>query len=88
MKIGQNVKLPPDIVAQAVKDLMKESNSKTDTARVSIPLKSSFCENNIIAVRPGKKYFRRGYRHGSQKAYSRAGFGSGFGLVGYTRKRK
>jgi len=42
MKIGQNVKLPPDMVAQAVKDLMKESNSKTDTARVSIPLKSSF----------------------------------------------
>src|SRR3990167_6176 len=42
MKIGQNVKLSPDTVAQAVKDLMKESNSKTGTARVSIPLKSSF----------------------------------------------
>jgi len=42
MKIGQNVKLPPDDVAQAIKDLMKESNSKTDRARVSIPLKSSF----------------------------------------------
>src|SRR3989338_2446302 len=42
MKIGQNVKLSPDDTAQAVKDLMKESNSQTDTARVSIPLKSSF----------------------------------------------
>ena len=42
MKIYQNVKLSPDIVAQAIKDLMKESNSQTDTTRVSIPLKSSF----------------------------------------------
>ena len=42
MKIGQNVKLPPDMIAQAVKDLMKESNSKIGITRVSIPLKSSF----------------------------------------------
>src|SRR3989338_5024816 len=42
MKIGQNVKLSPDNVAQAIKDLIKESNSKTGTVRVSIPLKSSF----------------------------------------------
>ena len=53
MKIGQNVKLPPDIVAQAVKDLMKESNSKTDTARVSIPLKSSFVK--IISLPFGQE---------------------------------
>jgi len=42
LKIGQNVKLPTDIVAQAIKDLMKESNSHADTVRVSIPLTSSF----------------------------------------------
>ena len=42
MKIGQNIKLPPDMIAQAVKDLMKESNSKIGITRVSIPLKSSF----------------------------------------------
>lgn len=42
LKIGQNVKLPPDIIAQAIKDLMKESNSHADTVRVSIPLSSSF----------------------------------------------
>src|SRR3990167_10860090 len=39
MKIGQNVKLPPDEIAQAIKDLMKESNSKTD--RKSTRLNSS-----------------------------------------------
>ncbi len=42
LKIGQNVKLPPDIIAQAIKDLMKESNSRADSVRVSIPLMSSF----------------------------------------------
>ena len=42
LKIGQNVKLPPDIIAQAIKDLMKESNSHADSVRVSIPLMSSF----------------------------------------------
>ena len=53
MKIGQNVKLPPDAVAQAIKDLMKESNSKTDTVRVSIPLKSSFVK--IISLPFGQE---------------------------------
>jgi len=42
LKIGQNVKLPSDLIAQAIKDLMKESNSRADTVRVSIPLTSSF----------------------------------------------
>src|SRR3989344_3925043 len=48
--------------------------------------KIKLCEDNNFAFRPEKKHFRRGYRHGSQKAYSGAGFGSGFGLVGYSRE--
>ena len=53
MKIGQNVKLPPDAIAQAIKDLMKESNSKINTVRVSIPLKSSFVK--IISLPFGQE---------------------------------
>lgn len=42
MKVGQPVQLSSDIVAEAIKDVMKESNAKAKIARVAIPLKSSF----------------------------------------------
>lgn len=54
LKIGQNAKLPPDVIAQAIKDLMKESNSKAVEARVAIPLKSSFVKIINLPFGQGK----------------------------------
>lgn len=42
MKAGQPVKLPPDVVAEVIKDIMRESNAEAKVARVAIPLQSSF----------------------------------------------
>lgn len=42
MRVGQNVRLQPEAAAEAIKDLLKESNAKAKTARIAIPLRSSF----------------------------------------------
>lgn len=42
MNVGQAVRLPEDKIVEALNDIIKESNAKSRTASVSIPLKSSF----------------------------------------------
>jgi type IV pilus assembly protein PilM len=42
LKIGQAVKISEDLVAGAVKDLLKEANVKARTAVVSVPMAASF----------------------------------------------
>jgi len=53
-KVGQNAKLQTDIAAQALKDVVKESNSKAKLARVGIPLKSSFIKIITLPFEPDK----------------------------------
>ncbi len=42
MNVGQAVRLPEDKIIEALNDIIKESNAKSRTASVSIPLRSSF----------------------------------------------
>lgn len=41
LEIGRTTKLPPDKIAEAVVDLMKEANTSTSSSAISIPMKSS-----------------------------------------------
>lgn len=54
LKIGQSVRLQQDAAIQALKDLIRESNSRAKLARVSIPLKSSFIKVISLPFEPGK----------------------------------
>ena len=86
LKIGQNVKLPPDIIAQAIKDLMKESNSRADSVRVSIPLMSSFVKIITLPFGQDKNISAEVVGMEARRHIPRSCFRSGFGLVGYTGK--
>ncbi|MCK6462384.1 MAG: type IV pilus assembly protein PilM [Candidatus Pacebacteria bacterium] len=50
LKIGQNIKLPEDKIAEAVRDVVKESNAKATAAKVAIPLRSSFVKIITLPV--------------------------------------
>lgn len=54
LKVSQPVKLPPDALAGAIKDVMKESNAKAKIARVAIPLKSSFVKIMTLPIKEEK----------------------------------
>lgn len=54
LKISQNAKLAEDKAAEAIRDVIRESNAKAKTARVAIPLKSSFVKIISLPIAEGK----------------------------------
>lgn len=55
LSIGQSTNLPPEVVATALKDLMKEANVTAKKAALSIPLQSSLVSLIDIPLPPDAK---------------------------------